>query len=288
MRTIAHVSDLHVGTEDPAVAAALLAELDGSAAPAPSLVAISGDLTQRARPEQLRGARQLLDRLPGPYVVVPGNHDVPLYDLAERFFRPLERYRRIIGEPLMPMVADDEMAVVGVTTAHGFTIKGGRITRATAEAVREALAPLDVRWKLLVAHHPFVLPAGGDPADRVRGADQAIPILEEAGVQMILTGHLHVAYSSDPTAFRSEDRAIIQVHAGTAMSTRRRGEPNGYNLVTLAGDEVAIEHRIWDGARFVTGTTKAYRRGRAAARSAGPNPVPRFIPTERACNRTRP
>ena len=284
MRTIAHISDLHFGREDPVVAAALLGELDGTVAPRPSLVAISGDLTQRARPEQLCAARDFLDLLPGPYLVVPGNHDVPLYDLFARFFRPLARYRRTIREPLMPIHVDDEMAVIGVTTAHGFTFKGGRITGETVDAVRAALAPIDVGWKILVAHHPFVLPKDGGAADRVLGGEEAIPILEEAGIEMILTGHLHVAFSSDPTAFRSDDRAIIQVHAGTSMSVRRRGEPNGYNLVTIDGDDVEIAHRVWDGEQFVTGSTKSYRR--AEARAA--DEAPRFIATEEACNRTPP
>lgn len=291
MRTIAHISDLHFGTEERAVVAGLLAELDGSRGPAPSVVAISGDLTQRARPEQFRAARAFLDRLPVPFVVVPGNHDVPLYDLIDRFVQPLERYRRIIGEPLMPVFADRELAVIGINTAHGFTFKGGRVTRETAEAVRARLADIDAGWKVLVAHHPFVPPPGGDGSDQVRGAAEVVPILEEAGIQMILTGHLHVAHSSDPTAFRSADRAIIEVQAGTAMSTRRRGEPNGYNLVTLAGDEVSIDHRVWDGAGFVTDQTKAYRRAPRVpdgSRSPAPNPVSRSIPTERACNRTPP
>jgi 3',5'-cyclic AMP phosphodiesterase CpdA len=290
-RTIAHISDLHFGTEDPAIAAALLAELDGTSAPVPAVVAISGDLTQRARPEQFRAARAFLDRLPGPAIVVPGNHDVPLYHLFDRFVRPLERYRRFLREPLMPLHADDELAVIGVTTAHGFTFKGGRITREMSEAVAAAIAPVDAGWKVLVAHHPFVLPAEGDPSDRVRGGEEAIPILEEAGIEMILTGHLHVAYSSDPTAFRSDDRAVIQVHAGTAISRRRRGEPNGYNLLTFAGDQVEIAHRIWDGARFVTDKTKSYRRTPGdpdGARYAAPNPVPHFIPAGRAWERTPP
>ena len=290
-RTIAHISDLHFGTEDPAIAAALLAELDGSSAPRPSVVAISGDLTQRARPEQFRAARGFLDRLPGPTIVVPGNHDVPLYHLIDRLARPLERYRRLIGEPLMPVFSDRELAVVGVTTAHGFTFKGGRITREMTDAVAAVLTPIDARWKVLVAHHPFVLPADGDPSDRVRGAKAAIPVLEEAGVEVILTGHLHVAYSSDPTAFRSDDRAVIQVHAGTAMSTRRRGEPNGYNLLTFAGDEIAIDHRVWDGAEFVTETTKSYRRAPGdpdAARTTGSIPAPHFIRTGETWERTPP
>jgi 3',5'-cyclic AMP phosphodiesterase CpdA len=260
MRTIAHISDLHFGTEDREVAAALLGELDGSTAPRPSLVAISGDLTQRARPRQFRAARAFLDRLPGPTIVVPGNHDVPLYDLATRLLRPLSRYQRYISDCLMPIYVDPEIAVVGVNTAHGLTIKGGRITREAVAAVRGALAGVASRWKLLVAHHPFVVPASGDESDRPRGADQAIPILEEAGVQVIMTGHLHIGFSSDPTAFRSQDHAIIAAHAGTCMSTRRRGEPNGYNLLTIDGGQISIAHRVWDGDRFFVGTSKTYHR----------------------------
>jgi len=262
MRTIAHISDLHFGTEDPEIAAALLAELDGSSAPRPSLVAISGDLTQRARPSQFRAARAYLDRLPGPYLVVPGNHDVPLYDLVTRFIRPLSRYKKYITDRLMPIYGDPEIAVIGINTAHGFTIKDGRIGRDLASAVREALAGVDSSWKLLVAHHPFVLPPSADPSDLVDGAAEAIPILEDARVQVILTGHTHVTFSSDPAAFRSQDRAIIAANAGTCMSTRRRGEPNGYNFLTIDGEQISIEHRVWATDRFAVQTSKTYHRER--------------------------
>ena len=107
MTTLAHISDLHLGTEDPAIAAALLAELDGTTSPAPALVAVSGDLTQRARDQELRLARTFLDRLPGPYLVVPGNHDIPLYNVFARFTDGLRRYRELITRDLVPAFADD-------------------------------------------------------------------------------------------------------------------------------------------------------------------------------------
>ncbi|HUS69130.1 MAG TPA: metallophosphoesterase [Kofleriaceae bacterium] len=261
MRTIAHISDLHFGTQDPAVAAALLAELDGTTRPKPSLIAVSGDLTQRAREEEYRAARAWLARLPVPAVVVPGNHDVPLYDVASRLLRPMARWRDAMGDELMPCVADEEIAVVGINTAHGLTVKGGRITHATARAARDRLASLRASWKVLVAHHPFALPAGGDRADVARGADEALPILEDVGLDLILTGHLHIAYTSDPIAFRSSDHAIVAAHAGTCMSRRLRGEPNGYNVITLVGDQLTITNRVWDGERFADGRERTYLRG---------------------------
>lgn len=266
MRTIAHISDLHFGTEDPEVAAELLAELDGSRGARPSLVAVSGDLTQRARPEQFRAARQFLDRLQGPSLVVPGNHDVPLYDVVTRLLRPLSRYRAAITRDLMPLFVDDEVAVIGINTAHGRTIKDGRVTREMASAVRSRLATIDVGWKVLVAHHPFVLPDGAHERDRVDGAAEALPVLEDAGVQLLLTGHLHIAYTSDPIAFRSDDRAIVAAHAGTCMSRRLRGEPNGYNVIELDGEELRIFHRTWDGERFADARTRTYHRAQDGAR----------------------
>jgi 3',5'-cyclic AMP phosphodiesterase CpdA len=260
VRTIAHISDLHFGTEDPVVAAALLAELDGRAGPAPSVVAVSGDLTQRARRREFRAARAFLDRVPGPVIVVPGNHDVPLYHLFARLLHPTARYRAAITEDLAPLHADDEIAVAGINTAHGLTVKDGRVTRAMAEAVRARLAPLPARWKVVVAHHPFALPAGAPESDRVDGAADALAILEDAGVQLVLSGHLHVAYSSDPTAFRSDDHAVVNANAGTCMSRRLRGEPNAYNWITLDGEQIDIVNRVWDGARFVGAAAKVYHR----------------------------
>lgn len=260
MRVIAHLSDLHFGTEDPAIAVALLRELDGTSAPAPSLVAISGDLTQRAKEEEFHACRGFLDMLPGPYLVVPGNHDVPLYDVVSRFLHPFRRYRRHISKDLAPTYYDEELAVVGVNTAHSLTIKDGRITPTqTAEACAR-LIQNDRRCRVLVAHHPFVLPVNRPERERVEGAAEAVPALERAGLEVILSGHLHITYTSDTAGFRSGDRAIVAVHAGTCMSTRRRGESNSYNRLTIEEHRLDIRQRIWNGKRFADGAHKEYVR----------------------------
>ncbi|MBZ0232346.1 MAG: metallophosphoesterase [Deltaproteobacteria bacterium] len=262
MTVVAHLSDPHFGSESPAVAAALVDDLFGRAAPAPSLVIVSGDLTQRAKVHQFRAARAFLDRLPAPYLVVPGNHDIPLYDVWSRFLHPLDRYRANITEDLLPHVVADGLVVVGVNTAHGFTFKDGKVTVEQARAAAEVFAAHPDRFKILVAHHPFVLPAGRPARERVDGAEHALPILHDAGVEVICSGHLHAAHASDTGGFRDARREILAVHAGTCISTRTRGEPNGYNRLVLDGDRFTVHHRVWDGDRFTESSHKAYRRER--------------------------
>ena len=260
MTVVAHISDPHFGAHDPVIAAALHAELSGRTATTPAVVVVSGDLTQRAKSDQFRAARAFLDSLPAPYLVVPGNHDVPLYDLWERFAHPLRKYRQLITDELMPRHIDDELAVVGITTAHGFTMKGGHVSVAQARAAADLFAGHEERFKILVAHHPFVLPHGVPERDRVDGAADAMPILRDAGVEVICTGHLHVAHASDAAGFRDEQREIVAVHAGTCISTRLRGETNGYNRLILDGDVLTIAQRVWAEDRFADGPHKTYRR----------------------------
>lgn len=256
MKAIAHLSDPHFGTEDPAVLAGLLDEIETSR---PSLVALSGDLTQRATTAQFRAARDFLDRLTVPYLVVPGNHDVPLYDVVRRFFDPLGRYRHQITDDLAPSYLDDTFAVAGIATAHGFTLKGGRVTTAQLAAATASLAKATTQWRVIVAHHPFVGPERAE-ADLVEHREQGLVAFRHAGVQLILTGHLHISFSDD-AAMRDEEHQMIAVHAGTCTSTRTRGEPNNYNRIMVDGDEVAVLVRMWNGTAFVDGEHKTYRRG---------------------------
>ncbi len=262
MKVIAHLSDPHFGTQSPAIADALLAEIDGGTGPRTSLVALSGDLTQRAKRPQFREARAFLDQLPCPHLVVPGNHDVPMYNVIERLTDPLGRYREHITDDLSPTYTDDTLAVAGIATAHGRTIKDGRITRAQIEAAREYFANNGrSQWKIVVAHHPFHGPDVAD-SDLADGATDALVAFRSAGVHLILTGHLHLAYSGE-SAMRDEDHRIISVHAGTCMSSRTRGEPNNYNRITFDKDQVTIQLRVWDGTKFIAGHAKTYQRSGA-------------------------
>src|SRR5205085_1963266 len=118
LKTIAHISDLHFGRVDPPVAEALVTDLH---AQKPDVLVVSGDFTQRARASQYAEAADYLKRLPTPQLVVPGNHDIPLYDVIRRFFFPLSFYRKYISQDLRPLYRDDQVLITGINTARPFT-----------------------------------------------------------------------------------------------------------------------------------------------------------------------
>lgn len=259
MKTVAHVSDLHFGTEAPEVAEALAQDL---ALRRPSMLVVSGDLTQRARHRQFMTAREFLARLPHPQLVVPGNHDVPLYDVVRRFLAPVHRYRRFINQDLDPTWADDELFVAGVNTARSFTWKNGRISLEQIDRLRHRLRDAGPRVKIVVTHHPF-LPPPGDVGIRLLGrAARAVQILDECNVDLLLSGHLHQGYAGDiRTQYPGARRAMIAVQAGTAISQRRRhGEANAYNLIDIEPGAIAIDVRAWDGHAFASLQRTVYRR----------------------------
>jgi 3',5'-cyclic AMP phosphodiesterase CpdA len=260
MKCIAHISDLHFGTEDTVIVAALKRDL---VAQGPSLIANSGDLTQRARGAQFRAAKKFLDELPQPQITVPGNHDVPLFDIFRRFLSPLGRYRRIIGPEVNPCYEDSEIVVLGLNTARSLTWKSGRISLEQIEKIRSHLCDgLADRFKMLMTHHPFIPPPGDavHAIDLVGRAALAVPAIDECGVDLLLAGHLHHGYSGDVrTFYPATSRSIVVVQAGTAISRRIRTEPNGYNLLRLDRTTIEVEVRVWNGAEFVRDKLAVYR-----------------------------
>jgi len=247
MRTLVHLSDLHFGRVDTQLVDPLIKTIEEIG---PNLVAVSGDLTQRARSWQFREARAFLDRLPQPQIVVPGNHDVPLHNLLARFFQPLNKYRRYITDELQPVHADEEIVVVGVNTARSLTIKGGRINESQVANLRETFCALsDDVVKTVVTHHPFDLPEGHDERDLVGRARMAMNLLAECGADLFLAGHLHVGHTGH-TAKRYNIRghSALVVQAGTATSTRERGEANSFNVIRTDHPHITVERMTWEPA----------------------------------------
>lgn len=263
-RVILHISDLHFGRADQRVAEGLARDLAEQRC---DVLVASGDFTQRARARQYRAAAEFLRRLPTPQIVVPGNHDIPLYDLVRRFFFPLQRYRRFISRDLRPFYQDELIAVLGINTARSWTWtwdgfwKDGRISQEQLLDVKLRLAEVAAPIKIVVTHHPFIPP----PGERLHGiigrARQALDVMQACGVDLLLAGHLHLGYSGDVrTHFEAVKRSILSVQAGTAISTRRRSEPNAYNRIEITPRRVLITVRTWDGSKFSAATETEYLR----------------------------
>src|SRR5688500_13535226 len=138
LRHLLHISDVHFGPPHLPELAEKIQEF--AARRRPDVIALSGDLTQRAKAEQFRQARKFVDRLPAPTLVVPGNHDVPLYRVWERALSPFHAYRKYFAEDLEPVWQDDELLLVGINTAHGWTVKEGRIGLSRLKAFAETIA----------------------------------------------------------------------------------------------------------------------------------------------------
>jgi 3',5'-cyclic AMP phosphodiesterase CpdA len=276
-RRIAHISDLHFGRINPAVVEGLIHSLQQAE---PDLVVVSGDLTQRARHGEFAAARAFLDRLPAPVFAVPGNHDLPSYDLLERAWDPYRRYRRYISPDLEPVWRDEEVGMVGIKSSRRMPLATtwaiGHVGRRQLE---RALARLDAMpeglVRIVVVHHPLLLPeAPTQPLARhafTGGAKRALEALAKCKVQLVLSGHLHLSYSRrhltasegvpaitlpDPSVAEIKSAppeppsGPLVVHAASATSTRLRNEPNAYNLITVADGQIEVEVHAWDGRRL--------------------------------------
>jgi 3',5'-cyclic AMP phosphodiesterase CpdA len=263
MRTIVHLSDIHFGRFDDALAAPLLTTIHELA---PDLVVISGDLTQRARPHQFEQARVFLRQIERPLLVVPGNHDIPMLNIAERVLDPLRRYRRYVTADLAPVFADEEMMVVGINSARSVSARsgGGRVNRRQVdEAVALFASTSAAVTKIVVSHHPFDVPEGHSQHHLVGRAHPAMRKLAAAGADLFLAGHLHRSHVSGTAArYKIAGHCALVVQAGT-LSTRLRRERNAFNVIRLARPEASIEHHTWDPEHrgFPTSWSAAYRHG---------------------------
>ena len=260
MRSIVHLSDIHFGRVNTQVISPLIETITRIN---PDLVAVSGDLTQRARSGQFLEARAFLDQLPKPQIVVPGNHDVPLHNVFTRFARPLAKYRRYITEDLRPFYHDEELAVLGINTARSLTIKGGRINEEQIDWMRERLSAANPdSTKVIVTHHPFDLPEGHNERNLVGRARLAMGTLADCGADLFLAGHLHISHTThSATRYKIKGHSALVVQAGTAASTRGRGEANSFNLIRVDRPYIAVERFEWqpDSAQFAPATTERFR-----------------------------
>ena len=264
MARIAHLSDVHFGAHDPKIMSATEAWLQQAQ---PDLVIVSGDLTQRARVQQFRDASAWINRLRVAgmrLLLVPGNHDIPLYDIIRRFGAPLRRYKRYISNDLCPWYEDDEVAILGLNTARSLTINDGRINHDQMQLLRERFAPVAPdKTRILVTHHPlFAMPIGrgNELSETVGQHEDAVAAACQAGIHIALAGHFHRTYAQAAKKMVADAGGALVIQAGTATSTRlRNAEPQSFNWLHVHhNDEIELQVVAWDGASFQRGHHVAY------------------------------
>lgn len=277
MAVLLHISDPHFGTEVSEVVEALASLAQ---AQSPDLVVLSGDITQRATAPQFQLARAFLDRLGVPWLVIPGNHDVPLFDLWSRLTRPYARYAVAFGPVLEPVHDHPDLLVLGVKTTRRWRHKEGEVSAAQIERVADRLVRATPgQLRVVVVHQPMAV---SDPSDRrhlLRRHGQALAAWSEAGADLVLGGHIHLPSVVKPTGL---PRSLWVVQAGTAVSRRTRpGVPNSVNLVRWVpgpvGGLASVER--WDyretTREFVVGETHHLQpeRSGVVARASAPGVV---------------
>jgi len=260
-----HISDLHFGMEDERIAEGLLEDIAGFH---PSVVVISGDLTQRARKKQFLSAGAFIRKILVPCLVVPGNHDIPLYDVFRRTLTPLRRYRHYITADLNPVFQDDELMILGANTARAATFKNGRISMAQIRILAEKYCSAAGHlFKVLVTHHPFLPPLDNPCATLVGRGGLAVEALEPCGIDLLLSGHYHRGFMGDlQSRYITIKRSILVAQAGTAFSKRIRGEKNSYDRIIIDPPDIHFDRYEWEGRRFAKTRAIRYRKVNGAWR----------------------
>lgn len=270
--TLMQISDLHFGP--PWIQAVAEAARRSAFELAPDVMIVSGDLTQRAKREQFQAARAYLDTLPKiPTVVIPGNHDVPLYRVGERLLRPLELYQEIIQEDLNPVLKLDSAVIVGLdSTAPRSAISNGRIHRWQLDYCAQAFAGASPDLaRIVVAHHHFA-PAPDSLRDSsMPQTKRAMMRFVELEVDLILGGHLHRSYIGNSLDFypgTHREQGIIICQSGTTTSRRGRGreqEKNTFNLIRVYDEAIEITHYLYfdENRGFVANSQHLFSRGRS-------------------------
>jgi len=236
MTILLQISDAHFGTEQPPVVQALLQLARDQA---PDLVVMSGDITQRARRSQFRAARAFIDQLkPAALLAIPGNHDIPLFNLALRAFAPYSNYSRAFGNNLEPLFESAHLLAIGVNTTRARRHVHGELSAQQIERVAERLRRAAAsQLRVIIVHQPVLAIRQSDEDHLLDGHRQAIPAWAAAGGDIIMGGHIHLPYvRSLRTTFDGLPREIWTVQAGTSVSSRlREGIANSVNLIRCDG-----------------------------------------------------
>lgn len=237
MARVLHLTDLHFGYHRTALVEPLLARISDLR---PDLVVAGGDLTHRAWPGQMRQARAFLDRIAAPVICMPGNHDMPLWNVAARLFWPFAGYRRHFGPVLTPVGRVGDVGVTALNSADPYAWQRGKIRAGEIGRVIGNLDPLGTN--IVALHHPLQQLPQVDKAPALRAAE-ALHRLEQAGAHVILSGHLH-RWAVDAVLETGRHPRLLQIQTGTALCARPSDGQNEFALLEIDGPRLRLERHV--------------------------------------------
>lgn len=248
MTRVLQISDPHFGTEQPHVMQALLRLAREQQ---PEVTLLTGDITQRARRAQFGAARDFVRQLPGPVLAVPGNHDIPLFNLLARMLNPYGNYKRAFGRELEPEYESDGLLVICLNTSRPSRHKDGEVSNAQIDRVARRLREArPEQLRLVMQHHPVRAREESDLTNLLIGYEKAVPTWVDAGLDLLIGGHIHLPYVWPLHGHQGESgRRAWTAQAGTALSTRvRAGIPNSVNLIVHDCENGQHQCRVerWD------------------------------------------
>lgn len=249
MTRLLQISDLHFGTEQAPVMAALLALSDEKK---PDVLVVSGDITQRASAGQFSRAKAFCDKLGiAQMVSLPGNHDIPLFNPFARVLHPYAAYQKAFGQVLEPQLMTPALCLAAVNTTRWWRHKNGEVSAAQIDRVCEQLSrATPQQLRVVVVHQPVHVMRPQDEHDRLRGWQPAVRAWAAAGADIVMGGHIHLPYVCELSAtVAGLGRRMWCVQAGTAVSRRiRREAPNSVNLLEFEndGDGLRCQVERWD------------------------------------------
>lgn len=249
MKTMIHISDLHFGDVDEEV----LQELGRTISQMnPNVLVVSGDLTQRARTSQFRSFQNFIEQFPYPKIIVPGNHDIPLYNLFRRFSDPYGSFKKYAEKDDFPVYEDAELFVIGVRTPRVWRSIEGTLDKRQIKNIQQKLELVDVsKTKVMVCHHP-VLDLGIKKDVGKRRLDSL-----ESRIDVVLSGHLH---HSESIVLPVKLGSTLLIQAGTASSKRKRNELNSFNEIVISPNHILVHVFIWNekDKKFLVQTSKQF------------------------------
>lgn len=246
MKRILHISDLHFGRIHPPAIKSLEQFLH-TQEKSLDLIIVTGDWTQRARRQQFVDAAEFIGKLKVPVLSVPGNHDISLYNFVRRYLNPLNRYNRYIKSRTTSTYVDDELAIIGLTTAHFSRFVEGRLSKHDVLLVKsffEKATPS--AFRVIACHHPFYDPEAAVEMTPLKYVNQILDLKPN----LILSGHFHESWIE--VASSKSGHQVIHISAGSTISNRLRGEVNSLHILEIGNSEIEVKtyHLTDEGFTF--------------------------------------